>query len=153
MSGRGVIARWRARRPDERRAIVEAFAALALASAAVKLLPFRIIARRAQRLASGMPPADPARAVATVAWAVRGAARRARFRAVCIEQGLAAQAMLRRRGIAATLHYGVARGGERLTAHVWVRWGEVDVVGGEQAAAFRELASFAAEGRRQNDVG
>lgn len=142
MIRRSAPARWRARRPDEKRAIVEAFAALALASAIVKLLPFRIIARRASRPVSARSPADPGTVVATVAWAVRAAARRARFRAVCIEQGLAAQSMLRRRGIASTLHYGVARDGDALIAHVWVRWGAVDVVGCEEAPKFRELATF-----------
>lgn len=136
------LGRWRALDGERRRAVAEAFAALIVASAMVKLLPFRHIARTATRPVRAPTAADPAATIALVAWAVRTAARRARFRAVCIEQGLAAQAMLRRRGVAATLHYGVTQDGGVLTAHVWVRVGSVDVVGCEEAPKFRLLASF-----------
>ena len=44
---------------------------------------------------------------------------------------------------ASTLHYGIAREGEALAAHVWVTWRGTDVVGGAEAAAFREVACFA----------
>ncbi|WP_326525154.1 lasso peptide biosynthesis B2 protein [Sphingomonas sp.] len=130
----------------ERRAAAEAFVWLVAASLVVRFAPFRTIATIARRRVDARPPADPGRQVALVGWAVAAAARRARFRAVCIERGLAAQAMLRRRGIATTLHYGVARAGGNLTAHVWVRWGEHDVAGGAEAAGFRELAVFTPDG-------
>jgi len=139
------LARWRACSSDERRAIVEAVATLMVASAIVRFSPFRAVARIARRPVRARAPADAERVVATIAWAVGAVARRARFRAVCIEQGLAAQAMLRRRGIATTLHYGVANDDGDLAAHVWVRWGERDVVGCREAPRFRLLASFSAE--------
>lgn len=137
------LRRWRARSPAERRAIVEALATLAWVSAVVRFRPFRRVAALAVRPVRPPAPIDPAATVALVRWAVTAAARRARFRAVCIEQGLAAQAMLRRRGIAATLHYGVMRETDALAAHVWVTWHGADVVGGSEAAAFREVARFA----------
>ena len=116
---------------------------LAAASVTVKVAPFRTIARGAARVPTRAAPADADRVIATVAWAVRAAAHRAHFRAVCIEQGLAAQWMLRRRGIAGTIHYGVAQDPERgLIAHVWVRVGEHDVVGCESAGQFTLLARF-----------
>jgi hypothetical protein len=51
--------------------------------------------------------------------------------------------MLRRRGVPSVLYYGAAQG-ERtgLSAHVWVRDGDVDVVGGEIADRFAVLATF-----------
>lgn len=123
--------------------LVEAGAALTAASLAVRLAPFRRIAAVASRPPQHPAPADAAAVADRVGWAVRAAARRARFRAVCIEQGLAVQWMLRRRGIAATMHYGVARDPERrLVAHVWVRIGARDVIGGEEAARFTLLARF-----------
>jgi hypothetical protein len=134
--------RWQARSPAERRAVAEAFATLLAASLIVRFLPFRRIAAIARRPVTAPAPGDPAATVAIVAWAVDAAARRARFRAVCIERGLTAQAMLRRRGIVATLHYGVARRAGDLTAHVWVRWRGRDVVGGAESADFREMAVF-----------
>ncbi|UIJ46187.1 lasso peptide biosynthesis B2 protein [Sphingomonas cannabina] len=123
--------------------MIEACLTLAAASLLVKCLPFRRIARLAAHPPAGRAPVDRKQAADTVAWAVRAAAKRARFRAVCIEQGLAAQWMLRRRGIAATMHYGVAQDPARgLIAHVWVRIGEHDVIGGETAGRFTPLARF-----------
>jgi hypothetical protein len=65
------------------------------------------------------------------------------WRALCFEQGLAAQFMLRRQGIPSVLYYGAAQGdrGELLT-HVWVCDGDLDVVGGEIAHRFAILATF-----------
>jgi hypothetical protein len=41
------------------------------------------------------------------------------------------------------MYFGVARDGEgKLEAHVWLRAGYVNVVGGERAANFRVLKTF-----------
>lgn len=69
-------------------------------------------------------------------------ARYVPFRAVCIEQGIAAQWMLRRRGYNAILHFGIGHFGDELKAHVWVTLGDIDVVGGAESADFAEVASF-----------
>ena len=79
-----------------------------------------------------------------VAEAVRWAAAVAPFRALCLQQGLACQVMLRRRGVDARLHYGVAMQDGRMEAHVWVSTGGTVVLGTEEARRFREVASFPA---------
>jgi hypothetical protein len=62
---------------------------------------------------------------------------------MCFEQGLASQLMLRRRGVPSVLYFGAAPDSrDGLAAHVWVRDGEIDVIGGETAASFRVLATF-----------
>jgi hypothetical protein len=62
---------------------------------------------------------------------------------MCFEQGLAAQFMLRRRGIPSVIYYGVAPDDQRgLSAHVWVSDGDIDVVGGEVASRYAVLATF-----------
>ena len=140
------VGRWRALNGGERLALVEAAATLALASAMVRFAPFRRVAALASRPVATAGGTDAAAASARIAWAVRAAARRARFRAVCIEQGLAAQLMLRRRGFASTMHYGVSPDEARgLTAHVWVTLHGHPVVGVAEAAAFREVARFPPE--------
>jgi hypothetical protein len=66
---------------------------------------------------------------------------------MCFQQGLAAQFMLRRRGVPSVLYYGAAtddRSG--LSAHVWVRASGVDVIGGEIASRFAVLMTFPPEG-------
>lgn len=81
--------------------------------------------------------------VARVRWAVNAFADRAPWRAVCFQRGLAAHAMLRRRGLPSTLHYGVRNTEDaQLKAHVWVTVGPHPVVGVAEAAQFHRLASF-----------
>src|SRR5439155_345894 len=81
-----------------------------------------------------------------VRWAVQAAAQRVPWRALCFEQGLAAQQMLRRRGVRSVLYYGAAHDSqEELAAHVWVRAGNMDVVGCEIASRFALLATFPAQ--------
>jgi Transglutaminase-like superfamily len=122
--------------------IAEALAYLALARLAVVLLPFRLIAprlgvRRAETPpAAGLPPASRG-----VAWAVAAAARRTPWRSECLEQAIAAKAMLRRRGIQSTLYLGVAR--DPVAAHAWLRVGELNVTGGQDVARYAVVASFA----------
>jgi hypothetical protein len=122
---------------------------LAAAGVALRVLTFARLAalasgrggeRRARRRPAS-PGFTPQAEAARIGWAVAAAAGRAPWRALCFERGLAAHFMLRRRGRPSTLYYG-ARAGEALDAHVWVRLGEADVVGGEEAAAFAILATF-----------
>jgi hypothetical protein len=61
---------------------------------------------------------------------------------VCFPQCLAASEMLRRRGIASRLHYGVARDGDKLVTHTWLEAGGEIVIGGEVAAEYSTLAVY-----------
>lgn len=125
----------------ERAILAEATAALAVSAMMLSTLPFRRVVRRAGRVDLSVGATEDS--IAPVRWAVCAVARRVPWRAKCFEQGLAAQWMLRRRGIAGTLYYGLARNGTgRLKAHVWVRAGDLDVVGCENAGDFAEMARF-----------
>ena len=141
MSKRRLVSRW-ARLGRQRRALLaEAVLAIALASAAVRLRAFK----RAIRMGSLPLTERPAAGDITddVRWAVETAARNVPWRAMCIQQGLALQWMLRRRGIDAQLHYGIAKDecGE-LQAHVWVAAGGSVVIGGDEAPRFKCVATF-----------
>lgn len=69
---------------------------------------------------------------------VRKVARRAPFRAVCLPQAMAAQWMLRRRGVPSRLVFGARRGAEAATEfHAWLRAGGETVLGGEEDATWR----------------
>ena len=119
----------------------EAWLTLAFSTAAIRVLPFASIGRLASR-SLGRPfrgsPQSP-----RVAWAVKASATRSPWRAVCFQQGLATQIMLRRRGIDSTLYFGAAPGQAKgLSAHVWVRSGQHEVIGCEDAARFAVLAKF-----------
>lgn len=126
---------------DRRRKVLIVAATLALGamSAALRLLPFRTAIRLGSVALGTGPAGDPGDLV----WAVRAAAPRVPWRAKCIEQGLALQWLLRRRGVPARLHYGVGRGdAEALTAHVWVSLDDEVILGGEELARFGEVAVY-----------
>lgn len=78
-----------------------------------------------------------------IGWAVTSAARYVPFRAVCLQQALAAHAMLRRRGIPSVMHFGVARGADdSLQAHAWLDASGVQVTGYPIAEGFTEIGCF-----------
>ena len=124
----------------------EAVVWLVLAGLALRALTFARVAA----LASG-PPSSASATRANddmadrIGWAVEAAARRLPWRPLCFERGLAAHMMLRRRGQPSMLHYGARSDGSLgPNAHVWVRLGARDVIGGEEAARFATLATFPA---------
>jgi hypothetical protein len=135
----------------DRALLLEAARGLLIASLAIRLLPFRVLASRL----AGPAPAHGGRSSADFAeigrirWAVEACARRLPWRIVCFQKGLAVHRMLLRRGIASTLHYGVAQKPERgLSAHVWVTYQGEAVIGGEEATGYTCLATFPALGLR-----
>jgi len=120
----------------------EAFAALALASVLIGLFSFRHVAALAAKGRTDAPVAD-AGIARDIGRAVAAWGRRVPWRAVCFQQGLAAQLMLRRRGLATALHYGARHDAQgKLVAHVWLRSGGIDVIGCEGADAYGLLAVF-----------
>jgi Transglutaminase-like superfamily len=78
-----------------------------------------------------------------VSWAVTRAARYAPFEAVCLPQAMAAQRMLRRRGVASVMHFGaVRRQANDLDAHAWLDAAGVEVTGYPVGARLAEIACF-----------
>jgi hypothetical protein len=125
----------------------EAVAWLALARVAVVVLPFRVLSRRLGLRKGETPTTVAASPVSSrVGWAVAAAARRTPWRSKCLEQAIAAKAMLRRRGIESTLYLGVVR--EPVAAHAWLRVGELNVTGGQDVSRYAVVASFAEIERR-----
>lgn len=114
---------------------------LALASLLIAILPFRRVAALSARGQQGRSASTGEAALLSRAVAAWG--RRVPWRAVCFQQGLAAQFMLRRRGCAARLHYGARRDETgALVAHVWVRSGEIDVIGCDRVERYGLLVVF-----------
>ena len=110
------------------------------ASVGVAVLPFRIAIRFGAVRLGRRSDASEEDAV----WAVETASRLVPWRTVCIQKGLATQRILRAAGSDAILHYGArhASNAGKLEAHVWVTIDGHDVIGGEEAAAFAELAAY-----------
>jgi hypothetical protein len=140
---------WRALRRRnwaERAAIVEAVLALAVARLGVRCLSFERLAphlgrHMAETGPEAMASAQLARAIGSSVTAV---APWLPWRCLCLEQAIAAQLMLRRRGIASTLYLGVGRGEQALEAHAWLRSGELILTGATGRERYAVVASYAA---------
>lgn len=132
------------------RLAAEAAVRLLVARASLQILSFE---KAVQGLGSFSPsgsdqeldawrPADVDTALA-VGWAVRAAARRMPFEANCLPQAMAAQAMLRRRGVAALLYLGAAPDGAGgMGAHAWLDAAGVGVTGYPVSPQLRKLGCF-----------
>lgn len=115
--------------------LIEAGAMLAAASAAIRWLPFRRVMAAAGWRGVTSPPDDAAGSALRVRWAVERLAEVVPWRAVCFQRGLAAQWMLRRRGIPSFLHYGVdGRAPDGISAHVWIMLDGLPLLGGAESA-------------------
>lgn len=133
----------------ERRLAIEALTVLAISRTVLAVLPFPIAMRRlGLRLERGIGMADGdgaavAPAVLLIGDAVRRAAAVAPFRAVCLQQAVAAALMLRRRGHAAQVHFGVKRDGDgNMIAHAWSRCQGKLVTGGQQMPHYQPISVF-----------
>jgi hypothetical protein len=134
---------------------------LAVMRVAIRL-PFSRVARilRLRRDATTPDAVDPrARATASeVGWAVTAAAAHTPWETTCLMQGLAAATLLRRRRIDTTLYLGVAgdgTGADGLSAHAWLRCGDVVLTGARERWRFEPIATFAVlrAGRMSTPVG
>lgn len=139
--------RFRGLAPKDRALLFQVTVALASASVAIRLLPFRKVVSSAEGGATQEEPdaASCAREIARTSWAVNALARRLPWKIVCFQKGLALHRLLRRRGVRTRLHYGIAQAGEGpLKAHVWVTHQGVAVIGGAEAEGYTCLATFPA---------
>ncbi len=132
----------------KRRALcIEAALLLIAAKIALRLVPFARLARTFERPARGPELGGPQRErlILEVRRAIFGAAHALPGRYVCFPRGIAAQIMLRRRGVSTTLIYGAATlPGRGLTGHVWVMDGENGVIGHKSADGYHVLARYGA---------
>jgi len=116
----------------EQRLLVEALLWLTLARLAIPAVPFRRIAPLLGRtmeetpfhVTEGPPVAEG------VSQAIRTAADHAPWKSRCLVRAVAAQWMLKRRGIGSTLYLGVSKEDTKvMSAHAWVRCGDKFLTG------------------------
>ena len=127
---------------SEQLLLLEAALRMLFAHCAIGLVSFPLIVRLLR------PPRQVAKTVNAaqvreIRWAVETAARVMPLQLLCLPQGLAAFWMLRARGAAPQLHYGVtSRAGDGFESHVWVEVEGFPVVGHRNAADFTLLTTF-----------
>ena len=121
---------------------------LVFAWGCVRVLPFRWMVRYLGQpgAVAVAPQPDMVHAAGRIAWAVHAVARRAPVTFTCLMQAIAAQRMLRRRNIPATVYLAMLAGrqaGNPLLAHAWVRCGDRVVTGQCDESQYRVIATFA----------
>jgi hypothetical protein len=131
-----------ARGISNRLLVLEAIAGLLPAAAAVRFRPFAQVVQSGGKVRGPRRTVEPRR-LARMVEIARG---KVPWRAECFESALCLRKMLRRRGIASTLHYGIgAEESGALNAHVWLSVGGEVLIGGENAAEFACVATFSNE--------
>jgi hypothetical protein len=119
----------------------EAALYLIVAQIAVRLLPPSFVLRWASRPLKRIRRFSGFE-IDWVAWAIQTAGSKRWVGVVCLPRALAAQTMLRRRGIASLLCLGVARGETGLTTHAWLEIGQDIFVGGAERDRFTKIRQF-----------
>jgi len=127
--------------------LLESALALGAARLLVLVVPFRLYSRSMGNDAESAPETNAADVVHRVSRALESVSRHVPWRSKCLEQALAAKAMLRRRGISNTLYVAVAREAA-LEAHAWVRSGDICVTGQAEFDRYTIVGRFADEARR-----
>jgi hypothetical protein len=131
----------------ERRLRWESIAHLVVARMMLKLVPFRWLTPLLELSPRGPELDGVARRQARddVRRAVHCAAERVPG-TFCFPKAIAAQAMLRRRGVTTTLYWGAATiPGQGLAGHVWVQDGEVGVQGRRPPGRYKPLANYSGD--------
>ena len=122
--------RFRGLNAADRGLIVEAAAWLFGVRLGLAALPFLVLRRTLLHLSDRFARRAVApQSAQRVAWAVTSAARHLPLSMTCLIESLAAHAMLRRRGMASELRFGVRRTPPSLAAHAWVEHDGAVVVG------------------------
>jgi hypothetical protein len=130
----------------ERRLFVEAYCFLAISRMMILTVPFRRIAPWLGRTMAESPHDASQQLVLAqkISWAVQTAGRHTPWESKCLAQAIAAKMMLRRRQIPGTLYLGLAKDEQgELSAHAWLRCGDLILTGGQNLEGYTTIATFA----------
>ena len=130
-----------------KRLLIEAVVLLALARLAVLALPFRWVSKVLGRQGAQTPLRDHSaheRPIRAVRSTLRKVSRHVPWTSKCLDQAITGKIMLARRGIPATIYFGVKKDDKgELDAHAWLRSGSVYVAGGQIRGRFAVINTFA----------
>jgi hypothetical protein len=130
----------------EKRLTIKAFGGLVLARLALRLLPFRLISpflgQLMEKTSSTCSDLEKARSI-RVARAIRRVSRYLPIKCTCLVQAITGNVILGSEGIPSTLYLGVNRSNAGLTAHAWLRCGDLFLTGGSEQKDFVAVATFA----------
>ena len=110
----------------------------------VLFMPFKKIASKIGTLQKETSLEEITSSELEIVWrSIHRANRFTLHKSVCYDQALTAKVMLKRRGLAATLYFGLAKDEQaKLIAHAWVRCGNKIVTGKAGMERFTVVAYF-----------
>lgn len=130
--------------PRERLLVLEALVSLLWVRFVFAALPLTYALRLMKVRAVGSATTNTrAQSACEVQLAISRAARHAPFKAACLQQAFAGFSMLRRRGLSATVHFGVKHSADRsLVAHAWSNSGNTPITGAALISEYVPIAIF-----------
>lgn len=143
-----IPAKWRRRSSTEKLLLLEAFVLLGMARLLVLTIPFRWLARTVgehMQESQQQESADNLQRARLIGQAVCSAAGNTPWESVCLPQAVTGMWMLKLRGITGTLYLGVAKTEtepEQLSAHAWLRCGDLILTGASGHKQFTVVSTF-----------
>jgi hypothetical protein len=130
------------RKPKAYMLFAEAWLFLALARMILLVVPFKRIAARLKDK-EGKGNGVDEQGLEMIRDAIIRAGSRSPWRTKCFEKALAAKMMLRRRGMASIIYFGVRKDEQlNMHAHAWVKCGERVITGGKGIEQYTLLTAF-----------
>ncbi|NQT91410.1 MAG: lasso peptide biosynthesis B2 protein [Lentisphaerae bacterium] len=128
---------------------LEAVARLATYRVAVLVLPFKRLWAWFGLTPVSNDEADPSACTdlaREIGWTVRACAPHVPWECKCLVKAVTGYAMLRRRGIRATVHMGLAKDEEAgLRAHAWLVCGNAGLIGSRESQNFTTISLFTSQ--------
>lgn len=126
--------------------VAQAFVLLGMTRLAIKALSFNRLERLMGERNGHEAECSAAdlKTARRVGWAVRNVSAHTPWESNCFPQALTAKLLLRRRGIGSTLCLGATFNDDKteLSAHAWLRCGDLHLTGGDGGEHFGTLASY-----------
>jgi hypothetical protein len=130
----------------------EAFLLLGLSRATILFIPFKRVAPYLGQIRHETPPGTPSSSAPRVAHAIYLVSRNTPWQSNCFTQALAGHLMLRRRRTAGTLYLGVRKIEGALTAHAWLRNGDLIVTGRNGHDLYTVIARYGWQPRQASSA-
>ena len=129
--------------PATRRALVDGAIVQVAFAAALRLIPFRTVARASRRVHAVRRAASDFATLSRRLWAIEAAGRHLGGASTCLARALAAQWIAARHGVRLPVSIGVARGaGGSLDAHAWVAAHALVRVDADRIDRYRPLVTL-----------
>ena len=112
---------------------IQAFIILGISRALVLSVHFKSLSKRfgTHGKETSYEVCEDVKSTKLIQWSVNTASKFTPWNSNCLAKAITAQKMLRKRKISSTIYFGVAKEKDELTAHAWLRSGDIYVTGGD----------------------